>query len=90
MCVIKAPAVGKVKEETGLDIGDIISSSTICNIQRTQFYIVEADELIPSFTGYNHNEIADIKWFEFSQIMQTPKKFSKQVRAAAQYLLKSL
>ncbi len=57
-------AIREVKEETGLDIKDIMEINLdFLNIQKTKLFIIQSDVLIKQFKGYNHHEICDIKWF---------------------------
>jgi 8-oxo-dGTP pyrophosphatase MutT (NUDIX family) len=84
---LEETAAREVKEETGLDISDIICYSDYYNVHKTRFYIVETDELITQFQNYNKNEIAHHKWFSFEYVLANPAKFSKQVRSAVKLLL---
>lgn len=79
---LEETAVREVREETGIDLKGVVDSSTEhVNVHKTKLYIVETDEKIRRFSGYNSNEIVDIKWFEFGHIDSKPDLFSKQVKA---------
>ena|SRR3989338_9338264 len=85
---LEQTAIREVKEETGLDLTDnITGSNRHTTIQKTRFYIVETDHLLPRFTGYNPREIADVRWFSFDDILDNVNNFSKQVCASVNYLV---
>lgn len=79
---LEETAVREVLEETGIDLRGVVDDRTAnVNVHKTKLFIVETDEEIKKFSGYNSNEIIDIKWFNFSQIDSNPDLFSKQVKA---------
>jgi 8-oxo-dGTP pyrophosphatase MutT (NUDIX family) len=78
---LQQTAAREMKEETGLDLSDILPDVNHITIHKTRLYIVESDHLIKKFSGYNYNEISEIKWFKVSYIADKPHLFSKQVKA---------
>ena len=80
-------AIREFSEETGIDLDECIDINTQSKlICKTLFYIVEADHKQPSFSGYNKNEISDVKWISFLKVLSSPQNFSRQTVAAAEYL----
>jgi 8-oxo-dGTP pyrophosphatase MutT (NUDIX family) len=74
-------------EETGIDLDDCVSITTPSKvINKTRFYLVESDDKNNNFSGYNTNEIGDVKWTFISDIFQCSRKYSKQTVATAKYL----
>lgn len=81
-----ATAIRETREETGLDFEDTVTSSTTqVKLQRTLFYVVECDSEL-TFTGFNENEIEDVRWIPIADIEKDPLSYSKQTQAAAAYL----
>ena len=79
---LKDTAIREVREETGLDITETLNEQNYCHILKTRFYIIETDELISHFEGFNRNEIKKVQWFRFADILNEPFKFSKQTAQA--------
>jgi 8-oxo-dGTP pyrophosphatase MutT (NUDIX family) len=80
-------AIREFREETGVDLEECIFVNTPSKvINRTLFYLVESDALDMYFSGYDTNEISDVKWTAVADVSQYPDRYSKQVRAAAKYL----
>lgn len=83
---LQETAIRETMEETGVDVRDVITTAQYITVLRTRFYLIKSDELIKSFSGYNKNEIKDIRWVKFSYIQSNPTEFSKQVRAVMLHL----
>ena len=86
---IKQTAIREIQEETGLDLKSIIMDGNLDElyIHKTMFYVVQSDFKIRSFSGYNNNEVCDIQWFNKTEILSSPHKFSKQTRAVVKKLI---
>lgn len=77
-------------EETGINIDrqSLLNAPLGCvqNIQKTKFYFVETPELQPKFTGYNANEIAEVKWVSITAVRSNARCYSRQTLAVAHQL----
>ena len=78
---LEQTAIREVQEETGLELDEIIPIVDSITVYKTKLYIVESDYMIKNFSGYDQNEISEIKWFSQSFIRKYPEKFSKQTKA---------
>lgn len=84
---VEQTAIREVQEETGLDLSNVICPESLSFvIGKTRLFVIEADERISHFDGYNRNEIVDIKWFGLSYVSHNEHRFSKQVLCAVSKL----
>lgn len=75
-------------EETGIDLEDLVMEDTPRHkIERTWFYLIEADQMTFNFEGFNAKEVEEVKWVSATSVIRSSIRYSKQTVAAAKYLL---
>jgi len=80
-------AIREIQEETGLKLEGVLTPETDhITVYKTKLYIIECDSRIRSFSGYNSNEIAEIRWFNMNTVVKRSNLFSKQTRAVVNKL----
>lgn len=81
-------AAREFMEETGIDVEDCINANTPSKtLNKTLFYLVEADEISNKFNGFNRNEIGAVCWSSARCIMNNLNNYSKQTVSVAKHLL---
>jgi 8-oxo-dGTP pyrophosphatase MutT (NUDIX family) len=74
-------------EETGIELSELITRETPKRyIHKSTFYFVEADHMQTTFTGYNTNEVMDVKWVSTCDVLHDLTHYSKQTVAVADEL----
>ena len=85
---ITTTAKREFQEETGIDLEECLHSETKNKtINKTCFYLVEADEMNSKFEGFNYKEVEQVKWVSVRHVINNEYKYSRQTSSVAKYLL---